>query len=156
VPSAQVANLMALILAWVYVFDTVSKEREMLEVPEQDVYGTAADGQAFAHPQQREQPAAAADAAAVGHAVTLPPEVDPELATHTNFYGNITGAGACSTQSLALPGSSRAGGAQTPSQGRAEEPAPTPEAGARWCWPRGDSGLLQQPLFLRKLRIASG
>lgn len=31
----QFVNLMALMAAWVYVFDTIQKEREMLEQPEQ-------------------------------------------------------------------------------------------------------------------------
>ena len=35
---------MALMAAWVYVFDTIQKEREMLETPEQDVYGDVEAG----------------------------------------------------------------------------------------------------------------
>ncbi len=38
-PVVQFANLLALMAAWVFVFDIVAKEREMLETPEQDVYG---------------------------------------------------------------------------------------------------------------------
>ena len=43
---AQVVNLLALMAAWVTVFDTIAKEREMLEMPEQDVYGNMEAGQA--------------------------------------------------------------------------------------------------------------
>lgn len=49
----QVANLVALLLAWVYIFDTIQKEREMLEQPEQDVYGSRQEGQHLPHPQVR-------------------------------------------------------------------------------------------------------
>ena len=43
---AQLVNLVALLAAWVTVFDTIAKEREMLERPEQDVYGTMEQGAA--------------------------------------------------------------------------------------------------------------
>ena len=39
-------NLIALLAAWVTVFDTIAKEREMLERPEQDVYGSMEQGTA--------------------------------------------------------------------------------------------------------------
>ena len=45
-PIAQLVNLIALLAAWVTVFDTIAKEREMLERPEQDVYGTMEQGAA--------------------------------------------------------------------------------------------------------------
>ena len=35
---------MALMAAWVVVFDTIAKEREMLEMTEQDVYGNMEAG----------------------------------------------------------------------------------------------------------------
>lgn len=31
--------------AWITVFDNIAKERELLEMPEQDVYGTMENGQ---------------------------------------------------------------------------------------------------------------
>ena len=37
--SAQIASLLALILAWVYIFDTVMKERELLENPQEGIVG---------------------------------------------------------------------------------------------------------------------
>ena len=40
----QFVNLLALMAAWVFVFDIVAKEREMLETPEQDVYGSEGAG----------------------------------------------------------------------------------------------------------------
>ena len=40
----QLVNLVALLAAWVTVFDTIAKEREMLERPEQDVYGGMEQG----------------------------------------------------------------------------------------------------------------
>jgi len=43
-PRAQLVNLVALLAAWVTVFDTIAKEREMLERPEQDVYGGMEQG----------------------------------------------------------------------------------------------------------------
>lgn len=36
---AQIASLLALILAWVYIFDTVMKERELLENPQEGIVG---------------------------------------------------------------------------------------------------------------------
>lgn len=42
----QFVNLMALMAAWVYIFDTIQKEREALEFPERDVYAEAEAGQA--------------------------------------------------------------------------------------------------------------
>ncbi len=36
---AQIASLLALILAWVYIFDTVMKEREALENPQEGIVG---------------------------------------------------------------------------------------------------------------------
>jgi hypothetical protein len=41
----QFVNLMALMAAWVYIFDTIQKEREALEMPERDVYAEAEAGQ---------------------------------------------------------------------------------------------------------------
>jgi hypothetical protein len=41
----QFVNLMALMAAWVYIFDTIQKEREALETPERDVYAEAEAGQ---------------------------------------------------------------------------------------------------------------
>lgn len=35
----QIASLLALILAWVYIFDTVMKERELLENPQEGIVG---------------------------------------------------------------------------------------------------------------------
>ena len=36
---AQIASILALILAWVYIFDTVLKEREALEAPKEGIVG---------------------------------------------------------------------------------------------------------------------
>ena len=36
---AQIASILALILAWVYIFDTVLKEREQLEAPKEGIVG---------------------------------------------------------------------------------------------------------------------
>ena len=44
--AAQLVNLVALLAAWIVVFDTIAKEREMLEMTEQDVYNTMESGQA--------------------------------------------------------------------------------------------------------------
>lgn len=41
----QFVNLMALMAAWVYIFDTIQKEREALETPERDIYAEAEAGQ---------------------------------------------------------------------------------------------------------------
>ena len=35
----QIASILALILAWVYIFDTVLKEREQLEAPKEGIVG---------------------------------------------------------------------------------------------------------------------
>ncbi len=35
----QIASILALILAWVYIFDTVLKEREKLESPQEGIVG---------------------------------------------------------------------------------------------------------------------
>ena len=35
----QIASILALILAWVYIFDTVMKEREKLEAPQEGIVG---------------------------------------------------------------------------------------------------------------------
>lgn len=80
-------NLLALMAAWVVVFDTIAREREMLEMTEQDVYNTMEEGQAA--------PGAAArngGADATGHAVLPPVEIilAEEDQTIPNFYGNIT------------------------------------------------------------------
>ena len=48
----QIASLLALILAWVYIFDTVMKERELLENPQEGIVG--------AIPRDVENPAAPA------------------------------------------------------------------------------------------------
>ena len=49
-------NLVALLAAWVTVFDTIAKEREMLERPEQDVYGTMEAGVAQGIPVRTARP----------------------------------------------------------------------------------------------------
>jgi hypothetical protein len=41
----QFVNLVALMAAWVYIFDTIQKEREALEMDERDVYAEAEAGQ---------------------------------------------------------------------------------------------------------------
>ena len=43
-PPLQFVNLMALMAAWVYIFDTIQKEREALEGTERDVYAEAEAG----------------------------------------------------------------------------------------------------------------
>jgi hypothetical protein len=50
----QIASILALILAWVYIFDTVLKEREQLDNPQEGIVG--------ATPQDVENPAAPAQA----------------------------------------------------------------------------------------------
>lgn len=37
--TVQIASILALILAWVYIFDTVLKEREKLESPQEGIVG---------------------------------------------------------------------------------------------------------------------
>ena len=39
--SLQFASLIALLLAWVFIFDTVSKERELLEGPKEGIVGAS-------------------------------------------------------------------------------------------------------------------
>lgn len=50
---AQIASILALILAWVYIFDTVLKEREKLESPQEGIVGAV--------PRDIENPAAPGD-----------------------------------------------------------------------------------------------
>ena len=56
-PRVQLVNLVALLAAWVTVFDTIAKEREMLERPEQDVYGGMEQGVAQGIPVRSWLPA---------------------------------------------------------------------------------------------------
>lgn len=87
-------NLLALMAAWIYVFDTIQKEREMLEQPEQDVYGMAEAGQLHAHPRpEGEQPSGIATGetdAGAGHAVSLPPDAVGDPDAMPNTYGEVT------------------------------------------------------------------
>mmetsp|Transcript_2103 Transcript_2103/g.6270 ORF Transcript_2103/g.6270 Transcript_2103/m.6270 type:complete len:441 (+) Transcript_2103:233-1555(+) len=80
-------NLFVLILAIVYVFDTVAKERQMLEEPEQDVYGDAESGVRV--PPSMPQAPGSTDAG-TGHAVVPPMEAQDNGGAMPNTYGEVT------------------------------------------------------------------
>ncbi|KAK9819921.1 hypothetical protein WJX72_003958 [[Myrmecia] bisecta] len=61
----EVASLVALLLAWVYIFDTVQHERELLEQPREGYVGSV----------RRDEEAGQGETGAGGHAVQLPQEV---------------------------------------------------------------------------------
>lgn len=89
IPSAllflQLVSLIALLLAWVYIFDTVQRERELLEGPKEGIIGAGGlqDPSQVAHtttvfPPDREDSSKAKDEEAgemSGQAVNIPPQM---------------------------------------------------------------------------------
>ena len=81
----QLVSLIALLLAWVYIFDTVQREREMLEGPKEGILGAGGlqDPSQVAHtttvfPPDREDSSKAKDEETgemSGQAVNLPPQM---------------------------------------------------------------------------------
>ncbi len=81
----QLVSLIALLLAWVYIFDTVQREREMLEGPKEGIIGAGGlqDPSEVAHtttvfPPDREDSSKAKDEETgemSGQAVNIPPQM---------------------------------------------------------------------------------
>ena len=83
----QLVSLVALLLAWVYIFDTVQRERELLEGPKEGIVGAQGlqDPSQVAHtttvfPPDRAGSSKGKDGEASGQAVELPAQMLAEAA----------------------------------------------------------------------------
>ena len=83
-PLLQLVSLIALLLAWVYIFDTVQRERELLEGPKEGIVGAAG----LQDPSQ------------VAHTTTVFP---PDRRDSSKSKGGDLENGEMSGQSVSLP-----------------------------------------------------
>lgn len=101
-------SLVALLLAWVYIFDTVQRERELLEGPKEGIVGAAGlqDPSQVAHtttvfPPDRKDSSKGTDVESgemAGQSVSLPPQMVLEAAEGRNvgdMYAPMQGRQNC-------------------------------------------------------------
>ena len=117
----QLVSLVALLLAWVYIFDTVQREREMLEGPKEGIIGAGGlqDPSEVAHtttvfPPDKEDSGKAKDEETgemSGQAVNIPPQMLVDSADgrsigdmYAPMQGNISISKAVSAEHYALHG----------------------------------------------------
>lgn len=65
--AVQIVSILALILAWVYIFDTVLKEREKLESPQEGIVGAIPRDVESQNPTAQPLPANGAGHSGGGH-----------------------------------------------------------------------------------------
>jgi hypothetical protein len=81
---AQIASILALILAWVYIFDTVLREREALERPAEGIVGAV--------PRDPEDPPPAAPGPGAGRAGAAGQARPGMRPSHTSKRTTLTSA----------------------------------------------------------------
>ena len=67
----QIVSILALILAWVYIFDTVLKEREKLESPQEGIVGAVPRDVESQNPQAQPLPANGTSHSAGEHLICI-------------------------------------------------------------------------------------